>query len=132
MEYTMDWVCFVLLLLVYRITILVNCDTYNGIQVSELKNDNGRLFLRMRRLRVMIGKMTLLTCSVRIGFCYLVIPLANMISRLFRTDIRYVLNLASTGEQYFIIGICSVILLGYILEKRIWKRFIRELEEEET
>ena len=109
---------------------MVECETFEELKMSEVRGDKAKLFLRMRRIRVLFGQGVLLICSVRLLSYLLIIPSVNVVLRIMQSELRYKMDLASTGEYWFLGVVCSALLIIYKVETKVKNRMIQEWEEE--
>lgn len=120
-----------LVVLVFRITMMVDCERFEEIKMSQVVNRIARVFLRVRRLRVDVGYFLLAMCSFRLIFAQLVIPVVNILCQLLHSENYYVCRLANTQELYLVGSICILILAAYVFERRLMRRIMADFHEEE-
>lgn len=129
MENLMDYVCMGLLFGVYVFTMAVDCERFEGLDMSEVRQGLAKTFLRMRRARVEAGQWLLLVCSARMVIWMVGIPLVNVFCMLVQSDVRYRMVLATEGEQWVVSGLCLLLLILYMVERKMKRRMMEEWEE---
>ena len=131
METVLIYVTFVLVFMVFRITVLKNRDMYGEIEIKTVEHPLARTFLRIRRTRVIVGLFTLYCCAGRFIGYYIIIPIINACMRLFSSEIRYQVELADTWELCFIAILCTLVLGLYVADWKIENRMLEEFSEKE-
>ena len=55
MENALGYICMGLVFMVYMLTMLVDCERFEELKISEVRKGLAKTFLRMRRMRVVAG-----------------------------------------------------------------------------
>ena len=131
MENYLNYITFILLFLVFRMTLFVHCETFGDIEMTQVKNGLPRLFLRMRRFRVTAGFYLLCICAFRLLFVLAVVPILRLILKI--TSSSYLLDIpsATNGELRFVAAACIVLIVTYYIERHIQRMMFKRFHEEE-
>lgn len=131
MENLLAYITFALLFLVFRLTILTDCETYDDIDVRKVKYGLVRTFLRIRRFRGTVGFYLLCICGFRFAGVLILVPVLNFVCQIIQTDIRFSQVLATNGELWAVSGISALLLALYGVERRVQGQMLEDFHEEE-
>ena len=131
MENLLAYITFALLFLVFRLTMLTDCETYDDIDVKKVKCGLVRTFLRIRRFRGTVGFYLLCICAFRFAGAMILVPVLNFVCQVIQTDMRFTQALASNGELWAVSGISALLLALYGVERRVQRQMIEDFHEEE-
>ena len=130
MDNALGYICMGLVFIVYMLTMLVDCERFEELKISEVRKGLAKTYLRMRRMRVVAGQWLLLVCTGRVVCWMFGIPLVNVFCMLVQTDVRYSMELVTESELWLVNGVCLVLLILYIIEKKVKNRMMEEWAEE--
>ena len=131
MENLLAYITFALLFLIFRLTILMDCETYDDIDVKKVKYRLVRTFLRIRRFRGTVGFYLLCICGFRFAGAMILVPVLNFVCQVIQTDIRFTQEFATNGELWAVSGISALLLALYGVERHVQHQMLEDFHEEE-
>ena len=130
MENYLNYITFILLFLVFRMTLFVHCETFGDIEISQVKTGLPRLFLRLRRFRVTAGFYLLCICAFRLLFVLAVVPILRVTKdNLVRLSFEYAL--CHQRSTWFVAVSCIILIVIYCIERHIQRMMFKQFHEEE-
>lgn len=131
MENILAYITFVLLFLVFRLTLLTDCETYDDIDIKKVNCGLVRAFLRIRRFRGTVGFYLLCICGFRFVGVLILVPVLNFVCQVIQTDIRFGQVLATNRELWAVAGLSVLLLALYGVERRVQRQMLEDFHEEE-
>ena len=121
MNDVLTYIVFALLFFTFRITVVIDKETFSDIEISKVTKKLVRYIVRIRRWRIAIGTLVLAYCGGYIVFSYILPPMMNLFYRLIDSD-KYLGNVITSNTE-LIIAICInlMLLLAYCTEKYLFK-----------
>ena len=121
MNDVLTYIVFALLFFTFRITVVIDKETFSDIEISKVTEKLVRYIVRIRRWRIAIGTLVLAYCGGYIVFSYILPPMMNLFYRLIDSD-KYLGNVITSNTE-LMIAICInlMLLLAYCTEKYLFK-----------
>lgn len=121
MNDVLTYILFALLFFIFRITVVIDKDTFSDIEISKVTEKLVRYIVRIRRWRIAIGTLVLAYCGGYIVFSYILPPIMNLFFKYLYPDLCFVNVIPSNTELIIAIFISLMLILAYCAERYLFK-----------
>ena len=121
MNDVLTYILFALLFFIFRITVVIDKETFSDLEISKVTEKLVRYIVRIRRWRIAIGTLVLAYCGGYIVFSYILPPMMNLFYKIINSD-KYLGNVITSNTE-LIVAICVnlVLILAYLAERYLFK-----------
>ena len=121
MNEVLTYILFALLFFIFRITVVIDKETFSDIEISKVSEKLVRYIVRIRRWRIVIGNLFLAYCGGYIVFSYILPPIMNLFFRYFYPELCFVNVIPSNTELIIATCISLMLTLAYCAERYLFK-----------
>ena len=122
MNDVLTYILFALLFFIFRITVVIDKETFSDLEISKVTEKLVRYIVRIRRWRIAISTLVLAYCGGYIVFSYILPPIMNLFFRYFYPELCFVNVIPSNTELIIAICICLMLILSYCAERYLFKQ----------